>query len=155
MGRDASPDAGMGGIGFSLRPRPSPYFAIDFGLDFLVGNDFNGNRRSESAFTVNPTLFLNPRNKVQVYFFAGLGFASARVLGSNGFERDYSYIGADAGAGLEFRFWQHFAFSGDFLGFVRDRADMRGGVEYFDPATRRYTNSSAGALFRLGGTYYW
>jgi len=156
VGSDASPDAGMGGIGFSLRPRPSPYFAIDFGLDFLGGKDFNGDRRSESAFTVNPTLFLNPRNKVQVYFLAGLGVGSARVLGSNGSERNYRYVGADVGAGLEFRFWPHFAFSGDFLAFVRDRADVRSSApEYFDPATKRYTNSSAGALFRLGGTYYW
>jgi hypothetical protein len=156
MPEDAAPDAGMGGIGFSLRPRPSPYFAIDFGFDFIGGRDFNGDRRSETAFAVNPMLFLNPRNKVQIYLFAGLGVAGARVERSNGFERRYRYIGADAGAGLEFRFWQRFAFSGDVLAFVRDRSDVGGSPpEYLDPATRRFTDSSAGALFRLGGTYYW
>jgi hypothetical protein len=156
MGDDAAPDAGMGGIGFSLRPRPSPYFAIDFGLDFLGGRDFNGDRRSESAFTINPMLFLNPRNKVQIYVFAGLGLGGARVERANGAERRYRYVGADAGGGLEFRFWQRIAFSGDVLAFVRDRSDMGGGgPEYLDPATRRFTDSSVGALFRLGGTYYW
>jgi hypothetical protein len=156
MGGDAASDAGMGGIGFSLRPRPSPYFAIDFGIDFLGGRDFNGDRRSESAFSVNPMLFLNPRNKVQIYLFAGLGTGRARVDHPSGIERRYRYFGADAGAGLEFRFWQRFAFNGDVLAFVRDRIDVGGGTpEYLDPSTRRFTDSSAGALLRLGGTYYW
>jgi hypothetical protein len=155
MGRDAAPDAAMGGIGFSLRPRPSPYFAIDFGLDFMGGRDFFGDRRTETAFTINPMVFLNPRHKVQVYLFAGLGFGGAHVERSNGVTRDYRYVGADAGAGLEFRFWQRFAFSGDVLAFVRDRSDLRRGAEFVDTTTGRYTNSSAGALFRLGAIYYW
>jgi len=155
MSGDASSSAGMGGVGFSLRPRPSPYFAIDFGLDFIGGRDFNGDRRSESAFSVNPMLFLNPRNKVQIYLFAGLGLGGAEVR-RDGYERNYRYVGADAGAGVELRFWQRFAFSGDVLAFVRDRSDVgTSPPEYLDPATRRYTDSSAGALLRLGGTYYW
>ncbi len=156
LGEGAAPDAGMGGIGFSLRPRPSPHFAIDFGLDFLGGTDWNGDRRSESAFAVNPMLFLNPRNRVQVYLFAGLGMGGARVQRPSGVERRYRYVGADAGAGVEFRLWQRFAFSGDILAFVRDRTDVGGGFpEYLDAETRRFTDSSAGALLRLGGTYYW
>ena len=154
LGSSAAPDAAMGGIGFSLRPRLSPHFAFDFGLDFLGGRDFFGYRRSESAFSVNTMLFLNPRHKVQIYLFAGLGVGGARVERPSGV-RNYRYVGADAGAGVEFRFWRHFAFSGDVLAFVRDRSDLRGGLEYVDAATGRYTNSSAGALFRLGGTYYW
>jgi len=156
MGRESAPDAGMGGIGFSLRPRPSPFFALDFGFDFMGGLDFNGDRRSESVFAVNPMLFLNPRNKVQVYLFAGLGVGGARVERSNGADRSYRYVGADAGAGLEFRFWQRFAFSGDVLAFVRDRTDVGSTApEFVEPGTGRYTDSSAGALFRVGGTYYW
>lgn len=155
MSKDASPDAGMGGIGVSLRPRPSPYFAVDFGLDFIGGRDFNGDRRNESAFTINPMLFINPRNKVQVYFLAGLGAGSARVERGSTL-REYRYIGVDAGAGVEFRLWQRFAFSGDVVGFVRDRTDAHGGgPEYVEASTGRYTDSSTGALFRIGGTYYW
>jgi hypothetical protein len=154
MGGDASSNAAIGGIGFSLRPRPSPYFAVDFGLDLLGGRDFNGDIRSERAFTVNPMVFLNPRDKVQVYLFAGLGVGSARVDRS-GVPREYRYVGADAGAGVEFRLWQRFAFSGDVLAFVRDRSDLRRGAEFVEASTGRFTNSSAGALFRLGATYYW
>jgi hypothetical protein len=156
MRSDAAPDAGMGGIGFSLRPRPTPHFAVDFGLDFIGGRDFNGDKRSESSLMINPMLFLNPRNKVQIYLFAGLGLGGAEVRRSDGVERHYRYVGADAGAGVEFRLWQRFAFSGDVLAFVRDRSDVgTSAPEYVDAATRRYTDSSAGALFRLGGTYYW
>jgi hypothetical protein len=155
MSRDASPEAGMGGIGFSLRPRPSPYFAVDFGLDFIGGRDFNGDRRNESAFTVNPMLFINPRDKVQVYFLAGLGAGSARVFRGD-VRREYRYVGVDAGAGVEFRFWQRLAFSADVVGFVRDRTAADGnGPEYVEASTGRFTDSSAGALVRLGGTYYW
>jgi hypothetical protein len=156
MGRDAAPNAGMGGVGFSLRPRPSPYFALDFGIDFFGGRDFNGDRRAETSFAINPTLFLNPRNKVQVYLFAGLGVGSAIVDVSGSNERRYRYVGADAGGGVEFRFWQRFALSADIMAFVRDRTDVRESApEYIEPGTGRYTDSSAGALFRLGGTYYW
>jgi len=143
MNSDASSDAGMGGIGFSLRPRPTPHFAVDFGLDFIGGRDFNGDKRSESAFSINPMLFLNPRNKVQIYLFAGLGLGGAEVRRRDGVERHYRYVGADAGAGLEFRLWQRFAFSGDFLAFVRDRSDVgTSAPEYVDAATRRYTEAT-------------
>ena len=155
MGGEAASNAKMGGIGFSLRPRPSPYFAIDFGIDFVGGRDFNGDPRRESSFFVNPVVFLNPRDKVQLYIFGGLGVATARVEQA-GIDKRYRYIGADAGAGVEFRYWRRFALSADVLAFVRDRVDVAGAApEYFDRATGRYTDSSAGALFRFGGTYYW
>jgi hypothetical protein len=130
----------MGGVGFGIRPRPAPYFALDFGVDFIGGKDFNGNRRSEAAFAVNPMVFLNSSNKVQLYIFAGLGFGGAHVDRPGG-SRAYNYIGADAGAGLEFRFWRHFAFSGDVMAFIRDRSDLDGGPEYVDAATGAYTDS--------------
>ncbi|MET0591745.1 MAG: hypothetical protein ABW133_03540 [Polyangiaceae bacterium] len=68
----------------------------------------------------------------------------------------YRYVGANAGGGVEFRFWQHFALSGDVVAFLRDRTDVHDSPpEYIDKTTGRYTDSSAGALIRLGGTYYW
>src|SRR2546423_338600 len=157
MGKDAAADAKMGGLGFSLRPRPSPSFAVDIGLDFLGGRDFNGEKRTEQAFTVNPMLFLNPRSKVSVYLFAGLGLAAARVEHAGRGVSHYRYVGVNGGAGLEFRFWRRVAIDADLLAFVRDRTDSQSAryPEYIEPSTGRFTNTSQGVVVRAGVVYYW
>jgi Outer membrane protein beta-barrel domain len=157
VGHDASPDAGMGGLGFSVRPRLSPHFAIDVGVDFLRGQDFYGEERSETAFFINPMIFVNPRNRVQFYVFGGLGFSGAEVTHLDQTQSRYSYMGFDAGLGLEFRFWRHVAIDCDMLAFVRGRTDDAATYypEFVDARTGRSTNTSGGALFRVGMTYYW
>lgn len=148
----------MSGGGLSIRPRPTPYFALDVGVDFIGGTDWNANARNETSFTVNPIVFLNPRNRLQVYLLTGFGFSSARVHSTDNTYRDqYTYFGMNAGVGLEFRLSRHFALGGDIIGFIRGRTD-RGAYnhpEFVDPETGRTTNASGGGLLRLGLTYYW
>jgi hypothetical protein len=157
MGGDAASNAGMAGFGLSLRPRPSPSFAVDIGVDFFGGRDFNGERRGEQSLVVDPMIFINGRGKVSPYFFAGLGLASARVEHPDGSLSRYSYIGANGGAGLEFHFWQRIAVDTDVLFFIRDHTDDDSArvPEFVDLATRRYTNTSKGAIIRVGLAYYW
>lgn len=157
MAGDKDPNAGMGGIGLSVRPRPSPYYAFDIGFDSLHGIDYNGHSRSEGALTVNPMIFLNPRNKVQVYLLAGFGFSGASVDRLDGTRTHYAYMGVDAGMGIEWRIVRGFAVSTDLVGFVRGRidADAHLDPEFVDYATGRTTNTSGGGLFRLGATFYW
>ena len=157
FGRDAARGAGMGGLGVSLRPRPSPHFAVDLGLDVLGGHDFNAERRGEVSFTVNPMFFINPRQVVQVYLLTGLGFAGATVEHADQTKSHYRYVGVDAGAGLEIRFARHFAFDLDLVGFLRVRTDpdARDSPEFVDPETGRTSNTSGGGLARLGLAYYW
>ncbi len=155
MGRDAPSNARMGGLGGSVRPRIGPYFAFDVGLDFLWGHDFNGDERSETVFSVNPMVFVNPRHRVQLYLLGGFLVSSARVKYGYGGETRYRHIGVDGGAGLEFRFWRRFAIDADVLAFVRSRTDISPYPEYVDPATGRYTDTSAGAVLRLGLVHYW
>jgi hypothetical protein len=157
MGSDSAPDAGMIGFGLSLRPRPSPAFAVDIGIDFFGGRDFNGERRGEQSLTIDPMIFVNGRGRVSPYVFGGLGLASARVEHPNGSLSRYSYVGVNGGVGLEFRFWQRIAIDTDVLFFVRDHTDDEVATrpEFVDPVTRRYTNTSKGAIFRAGLAYYW
>ena len=157
MGSDAAPNAGMVGFGLSLRPRPSPSFALDIGVDFFGGRDFNGERRGEQSLTIDPMIFVNGRGKVSPYFFGGLGLSSARVEHADGSLSRYSYVGVNGGAGLEFRFWQQLAVDIDVMFFVRDHTDddVARAPEFVDRATGRYTNASKGALFRAGLAYYW
>jgi opacity protein-like surface antigen len=159
-------DAGMGGLGFSFRYRPVPHFAFDAGLDFLGGNDYHGNERTETALLLSGIVFFNPKDKVQVYTIGGLGFSGAEVNRTHARdgseteqeeEVEYSYFGGHLGLGLEFRVGKKTALNLDVLGFIRGRTDekAREDPEFVDPETGRTTNTSGGGLARLGITFYW
>lgn len=161
---DRDPDAGMGGLGFSFRYRPIPYFAVDAGFDFLGGIDWQGNERDETVFGVSGMLFFNPRDKVQVYTLMGFDFSGAKVRpkGEDGEyreenERDYRYFGAHLGGGLEWRVSRKVGLGVDVVGFIRGRTDdeARYEPEFVDEDTGRTTNTSGGGLFRGGLTFYW
>lgn len=162
--------ASMGGAGISLRARPVPHFALDFGLDAIGGKDYNGNSRSEMPFTINAMVFVNPRSPVQFYMLGGIGWSAARVEydstpspmtgGStvrSPYEVErYSYFGGQIGAGLEFRVSQPVSLNLDLIGFVRGRTD-RNARDYpeFTDENGRTTNTSGGGLARAGITFYW
>ena len=161
--------AAMGGFGFSLRYRPVPHFAFDAGLDFIGGIDYLGNERGETALLLNGMVFINPKDKVQVYALGGLGFSGANVNRRNRTQLadgtlveteervEYSYFGGQLGVGVEFRIGKRTALNIDMLGFVRGRTDERARTEpeFIDPETGRTTNTSGGGLFRGGITFYW
>jgi hypothetical protein len=157
MGDKAAQGAGMGGLGFSLRARPTPHFALDFGLDFIGGTDWQGQKRSEVPFAVNAMLFVNPKSKAQVYFLGGLGWSSATVAVAPGDNEHFGYFGVQGGVGIEFRVSRTVGIDIDGIGFVRGRTDSgaTSRPEFTDPATGRTTNTSGGGLFRGGLTLYW
>ncbi len=140
----------------SIRPRPSPYFALDLGVDHIVGRDWNGFDRTETSFGVNPVFFLTPRYQAQLYLLMGFHISTANVNGSTGNPR-YNYLGLNGGIGLEIRLAPHWAVSSDLVGFVRGRTDhsARANPEFVDSTTGRSTNTSGGGLLRLGLTHYW
>jgi opacity protein-like surface antigen len=162
--RKRDPDSGMAGLGFSLRYRPIPHFALDTGLDFIGGVDWQGYDRRETALLVNAMVFFNPKNAVQFYMLGGVGFSGATVRlrdvngnAVSGTERDYSYFGGQLGLGLEFRVTHRVSLNLDVIGFVRGRTDegARYAPEFTDTETGRTTNSSGGGLMRGGITFYW
>jgi opacity protein-like surface antigen len=161
---DRAEDAGMGGIGISLRYRPIPHFAFDAGLDVLGGTDWAGHERHETALLLSGMVFFNPRSQVQFYSIGGIGFSGARVeipvanaTSESEVDERYSYFGAHLGLGLEFRVGRKIALNVDMLGFVRGRTDELADrqPEFTDPETGRVTNTSGGGLARAGLTFYW
>jgi hypothetical protein len=160
LGSKSSSNAGMGGLGFGLRYKPIPYLGIEGDLDFVGGRDYNGFRRSETAFTINGLLFVNPRSKAQVYFLGGFGWSGARAVDdSPGYDQatyHYGYFGGQLGVGLEWRVSKHFALNADLRGFIRGRVDDNTHYqpEFFDPATGKSTNTSGGGLITAGMTFY-
>jgi hypothetical protein len=159
LGRGASPDAGMGGLGFGLRYKPIPGVGLQGDLDFVGGRDYYGKRRSETAFTLNALFFLNPKDKFQVYLLTGFGWAGARVVddrqGYDAAYDSYAYFGGQAGFGAEWRVSRHFGLNADLRGFVRGRIDPDAAfTAEFRDGSGRATNTSGGGVFQAGMTFY-
>lgn len=163
IGSGSAHDASMGGLGAGLRYKPTRYFGIESDLDFVGGRGYNGDQRNEQALTFNGLLFLNPKDRAQVYLLAGFGWAWAHstndptadpALGNNSYS--YSYFGGQAGIGLELRLTRVLAFNVDFRGFVRSRTDAQPGSapEFTNPQTGQTTNTSGGGLLTGGMTLY-
>ena len=163
-----SKDAGMGGVGLSLRYRPVPAFALEAGVDVLGGTDYNGFERVELPVSLNGILYVNPRSRAQFYFTGGVHWSSATVSSdkpdprlspdpeSDGFATEYSYFGGQGAIGLEFRVSRRVALNIDELAFVRARTNDEGTpAEFTDPDTGKTTNTSGGGLFRGGLTFWW
>jgi Outer membrane protein beta-barrel domain len=147
----------MWGGGLGLRYRPVPVFALETDLDFVDGRDYQDFRRHETSTSINGLFFLNPRSRAQVYLLAGFGWSWATAVDDlSGYDRasyNYDYFGGQGGIGIEFRAAKHFALNFDARGFIRTRVDDNGGNE-FTSASGQTTNTSAGALFTGGMTFY-
>ena len=161
IGKGANGDTSMGGLGFGLRYRMIPAFAVEANLDFVGGTDYQGLKRNETGLTFNGLVFLNPKSVAQVYLLGGFGWSGAHVQSrdyvytTNYIDDHYTYFGGQAGIGLELRFSRHFALNGDIRGFIRGRVDDQ--AQYkpeFTDGTGRSTNTSGGGLLTLGATFY-
>lgn len=160
MGKGREGNAGLGMAGLGLRFRPIPQAALQGDLDFAGGRDYNGFKRSETAFTLNGLVFLNPKNVTQVYLLGGFGWSWANAVddrGSYDIERNYAYFGAQAGVGLEFRLSRVIALNIDLRGLVRTRVDdgRRMNPEFISADGTRSTNTSGAGLLQAGLTFYW
>jgi hypothetical protein len=162
FGPGANKDAVLGGGGLAFRLRPLPLFAVDLGLEFMTGTDYNGNDRNEQAFVASGLFFMNPRDRVQAFVLAGVnvGGAQAKIEHLGGValsphDANYSYLGVQGGLGVEWRFAESTALTGDFQLFSRWRIESGDTEpEYVDPSSHLTTNASGGGLFRVGATFY-
>jgi len=160
--RNRGDTSGMGGGGVALRFKPSPYFGLEAGVDFLGGHDYYSDRRTEVNISAGGLVFVNPRSRVQVYFPIGVDWATASVTRDSSFspvytaDTRYHYFGGHAGVGLEFRASRHFALNFAVIGFLRGRTDSDAdrNPEFIEEGTGRTTNTSAGGLFQGGMTIY-
>jgi opacity protein-like surface antigen len=153
-------NAGMGGAGLGLRYKPNRHFGIETDLDLVGGTDYQNDARTETAFTINGLIFLNPRSRAQVYLLAGFGWSGAHVSCNssdcNGpIDRHYTYFGGQMGGGLELRLTRALALNADVRGFIRTRIDDRSQSEpEFTDQYGRSSNTSGGALFTGGMSIY-
>ena len=166
LGGGAQHNASMGGLGAGLRFKPTRYVGLESNLDFVGGHGYSGDIRGETALTFNGLLFLNPRDRAQVYLLAGFGWSWAHSqndpsmppsasAANAAFDQHYSYFGGQAGIGLELRLTRTLAFNIDFRGFVRSRTDeLAQSQPEFSNAQGQTTNTSGGGLLTGGMTLY-
>lgn len=160
MGSNSSSSSGMGLVGLGLRFRPIPHAALESDIDFAGGRDYYGYKRSETAFTLNAVVFVNPKSVVQFYLVGGFGWSWANVVddrrGSSD-SRDYAYFGVQTGAGLEFRLSKVVALNVDVRGLLRGRIDDSRNYSRpeFVSSDGRSTNTSGAGLMQAGLTFYW
>ncbi|MEM9072163.1 MAG: outer membrane beta-barrel protein [Myxococcota bacterium] len=149
----------MGGLELGLRFRPSRIFAMEIAVGAYGGRDYNDQDRLEVPLMANLMVFLPRASRVQFYLYGGIGTSFARVEGVHrGYgefqSRDLRYVGAQLGAGVEWRVNPRFALSIDMRGFIRQRVDDDGQPEFFDPDTGRTTDTSGGGVGSLGAHFY-
>ncbi len=160
MGSGKFGDSGMGGVGAGLRFKPSPWFGVEGGLDYIGGRDYNGMSRGESAFSVTGMVFVNPASRAQFYLLGGINWSVANVTDDRSAfasqDLTYRYFGGQLGAGLELRLSRVVALNSDVRGIVRGRTDAaaKTSPEFVDTATGRTTNVSGGAVVTAGITFY-
>jgi hypothetical protein len=160
IGKGQQNNAGMGLVGLGFRFRPIPQAGLEADLDFAAGRDYNGFRRNETALSFNGIIWVNPKNKTQVYFLGGFGWSVAKAVddraGFDQTEYHYGYFGVQTGVGLEFRLSKVVALNVDLRGFIRGRVDdnRRYNPEFVD-GDGRSTNTSGGGLLSGGLTFYW
>ena len=168
-------NAGLGGVGMSLRYRPTPHFAFDLGIDLLAGVDYNGFSRTEVPVSLGGMIFFNPKSRVQFYILGGANISRAQVRsdtpyaqgatsgtpllnpvdGGAQYGATYTYFGGQGGGGLEFRLSRRVAIDLDVVGFVRERIGNTDTPEFVNPSTGQTTNVSGGAIGRGGLTFWW
>jgi opacity protein-like surface antigen len=164
IGHGSGGGSSMGGAGAGLRFKPMRTFGIEADLDFVGGRDWQGENRTETAFTINGLLFLNPRSHAQVYLLGGFGWSGAHVrcdlsmateCPGGQVDQHFGYFGAQVGVGLELRLTRSLAFNADLRGFMRGRTDnLAASQPEFTDANGRTTNTSGGGLLTGGMTLY-
>ncbi len=147
----------MGGFGAHIRYRLNPRFAVEGTLDLYNGMGTEGLPRSEVPLTVNGLWYMNPQNRLQLYFLAGVGVAAAHIGEkdySSGAEVDTAFAGMQAGIGGELRLGQHLALSADVRGFLRGRLDDNYHPEEAACREDGCTPYEGGATFNAAATLY-
>jgi len=167
IGSGYNGNAGLGGFGAGLRYKPTPWFGVEAGADFVIGRDYNDYARNETGFSLSGLFFLNPRSRAQIYLIGGFGWSIANVTNDHGYSTgndplaagdstSYHYFGGQGGLGIEYRLSRNLAVNLDARGFIRGRTDSNAAAspEFIDPNSGKTTNTSGGLLVTGGLTFY-
>ena len=147
----AHEDAGMVTAGGAVSYAWLREIELDGGMDLAAGTDSVGAARRE--LWCSGSLVLSPRARgavPDVGFGPSLSFASSELRDQ---ARGFAYLGAHLAIGASFDVSERSRVHLEWIGFLRGRVDDDGQPEYVDYRTGRATNTSGGAVVRLGFSY--
>lgn len=154
-------DSGMAGFSAGFRLRPIEHIGLDLTIGAFGGQSWlyegNGGDRWEVPLLADVLFFFNPQHRVQFYALVGFGGSYAVQQFAGGRERDFGYVGGEAGLGLEFRIGRHFALNLDVRGFVRQQVQDDDGPEFSrrtSSGALQTTDTSGGVYGNVGMTFY-
>lgn len=138
------------GVGLGFRVRPMAWLGIEPAIELMRGYDELHAPHSETALSTDLLLYLNPRNAIQVFGVAGaqLGVAQHSEHWS---QASSTYVGAQLGAGLEFRVTHLLSFNVNVVGYTRRVT----GEELRKSSTgRSIPEASSGLALRASAGFY-
>lgn len=146
----------MAGPGLGFAFLPLQHIGLELAVDSAFGRDALDAERRELAVSGALLALFDTHELVQISLSTGLFHSWAHVRPPASYDRDYRYFGAFLGLGAELNF--HPLMSA----FLRLDAFMRGRVdegasqdpEFIHRSSGETSNSSAGALLRVGVARY-
>ena len=128
---DSTKSAPLFNVGGGVRFKPIPYLALEAGIDyFVVQHDQNDFAHAETMASLTGLVYVNPYNRGQIYFVAGMGWRWVNVTNDQSLPgvvppdatASSRYLVGQTGAGFEYRFGRFFALGVDLRVFGGFRA---------------------------------
>lgn len=163
----AAPDAGLMGVGATLRIPARKDLEIHVGNSGLVGKDFNGFERGEVGFALYAQRHLNPDSRLRFYGLAGgvvaFGHATSKQASpllpaesaTGEFYANYGLLSGQFGLGAELRLVSFLSVHVDALASMRWRFSATNDApEYIDRVTGSPVYAYPGLMLRGGATFW-
>lgn len=149
-------DGFMAGPGLGLLFLPLHHIGLELAVDSGFGRDALDAERRELAVSGALLAFFDTHDLVQVLLSTGLFHSWAHVEPPASHDRRYRYFGAFLGLGAELTFHPLTSAFLRLEGFMRGRVDegASNDPEFVQQSSGETSNSSAGALLRIGAARY-
>lgn len=146
----------MAGAGLGFVYLPLDHIGLELAVDSAFGRDALDARRRELGVSGALLAFFDTHPRLRAFLSMGLFHSWAEVEPPASYERHYRYFGALLGLGAELTLRPLTSAFVRFDGFMRGRVDAGAGSEpeFVHSATGETSNSSAGALLRIGAARY-
>lgn len=146
----------MAGPGLGFVFLPLEHIGLELAVDSAFGRDALDAKRRELGVSGALLAFFDTHQLVQVFVSTGLFHSWAEVEPRASYARHYRYFGAFLGLGAELTFHPSTSAFLRLDGFMRGRVDAGASnePEFIHQGTGETSNSSAGALLRVGAARY-
>ena len=141
------------GVGLSFRVRPMAWLGIEPALDLMRAYDERRASHTETNLGTDLAFYLNPRDAVQVYGLAGAHLGLAQHS-EDWLYSSSTHVGAQLGAGLEFRVTYLLSFNVNMVGYTRRLTGAARRESFAEGEARPIPRAARGLALRAGVGFY-